>query len=347
MAEKKNETTYFSLLKEVETGNLRPVYVLHGEEPYYIDKLSDAIVNAALTEDERDFNLTIAYGNEADVKALVAQCNSFPVMAARQVVLLREAQNVGKGGNSSNLDYFSHYISRPLESTVLVICHKHGTIAARSELMTAVKGSEGCVAVESKKVTEWNVRGVINDYVKSLGCTIDEKSLIMLRDSVGTDLSRLFGEIDKLRLLVGEKGSITPELIEKNIGISKDYNNFELEDALIRKDAAKAFKIVDYFEKNPKNNPAIVTVAMMFGFFSNLLVGCTLRDKSQQGLVAELKVSPFRAKKMVEAMGRYKTASCVNIISYLRECDAKMKGINSRQDSYALLKELIYKVLHS
>ncbi len=347
MAEKKSEVTYSTLLKEIKSNKYRPVYVLHGEEAYYIDKLMDMIEANALSEDERDFNLTIAYGNEADVKALVAQCNSFPVMAERQVVILREAQNVGKAGNNSNLDYFSSYVSRPLESTVLVICYKHGTIPARSELMTAAKGNSQCAVMESKKVTEWNVRPVIMDYVKGAGCTIDEKSVIMLRDSVGTDLSRLFSEIDKLLLLVGSDQAITPELIERNIGISKDYNNFELEDALIRRDAAKAFKIIDYFEKNPKNNPAIVTVAMIYGFFSNLLVACTLKDKSPQNIAGELKVSPYRAKKIVDAMSKYRTVSCVNIISYLRECDAKMKGINSRQDSYALLRELIYKMLHS
>ena len=347
MAEKKAEITYSSLINEINAGKFRPVYVLHGEEAYYIDKLMEQIEANALTEDERDFNLTIAYGNEADVKALVAQCNSFPVMAERQVVILREAQNVGKAGNNSSLDYFSSYVSRPLESTVLVICYKHGTIPAKSEFMTAAKSSKPCAIMESKKVTEWNIRSVIVDYVKAAQCSIDEKSVIMLRDSVGTDLSRLFSEIDKLLLLVGNDRSISPELIERNIGISKDFNNFELEDALIRRDANKAFRIIDYFEKNPKNNPPIVTVALIYGFFSNLLVASTLKGKSPQAITAELKVSPFRAKKIVDAMSRYRTVSCVNIISFLRQCDAKMKGINSRQDSYALLRELIYKMLHS
>ena len=349
MPPKKNDISYFSLSQEIKNKQFRPIYVLQGEEPYYIDKLSDLIVDNALTEDERDFNLTIVYGVDADVKQVINACKQYPVMAQRQVVVLREAQNTSKPNVSieKELNQFKFYAQKPLDSTILVICFKGGNLKG-AEFLKELKASDNGVVFTSNKVRDYELPRLVVDYVNSVSCNIDDKAASMLADFVGTDLARLFGEIDKLKLLVGPDKRITPALIERNIGISKDYNNFELEDAFSNRNAEKVYRILDYFEKNPKNNPVVVTVSMLFSFFSNLLLIRTSRDKSDKGLMAQINTqSSFRPGKLKKAANSYSTLACVNIISYLRECDVKSKGQGSRQDSYSLLRDLAYKILHS
>lgn len=349
MPPKKNDISYFGLCNEIKNKQFRPIYVLQGEEPYYIDKLSDLIVENALTEDERDFNLTIVYGIDADIRQVVNACKQYPVMAQRQVVILREAQNMSKPGVSieKELNLFKFYAQKPLESTILVICNKGGNLKAL-EFLKELKASKAGVVFTSNKVRDYELPRMVVDYVKSAACYIDEKSATMLADFVGTDLARLFSEIDKLKMLVGPDKRITPDLIERNIGISKDYNNFELEDAFISRNAEKVYRILDYFEKNPKNNPAVITVSMLFSFFTNVLLVRTARDKSEKALLAQINSqSTFRLGKFKKAANNYSTLACVNIISYVRECDVKSKGQGSRQNAYDLLKDLAYKILHS
>ncbi|MBQ2484978.1 MAG: DNA polymerase III subunit delta, partial [Muribaculaceae bacterium] len=320
-----------------------------GEEPYYIDQLADAIVEAALTEDERDFNLSVYYGSDANVREVISTCQQYPTFADRRVVVLREAQNVGKQpGHAHDMDLFKLYAERPLASTVLVICNKGGAIKAKP-FTDQLKASGSGVVFDSARVrTDRDLQAAIANYATSIGAIIDVKSIRMLADFIGNDLSRMFGELDKLRLLVDTDNKITPELIERNIGISKDFNNFELEDALRNRDALKAYRIIDYFERNPKNNPVVVTVSMLFSFFSSVLLVRAAKDKSPEALMAALGTkSAWRVKKCQEAASRYTTQACVNIIGYLRECDARSKGVGSRQDAYKLLHELIFKILHS
>lgn len=336
---------------EIKNHKFRPIYVLQGEESYYIDKLSDLIVNNALTEDERDFNLTVAYGMDvADIKNIVAACRQYPVMAQHQVVVLREAQNVGKSnnkGNANELNLLRFYAEKPLESTILVICFKGGAMKA-AQFTNAMKKAGTGVVFTSEKVREWQLPKTVMEYCSASNVNIDEKSASMLSASIGSDLTRLFAEIDKLKILLGNDNRITPKLIEENIGISKDYNNFELEDALIARNAVKAYKIIDYYQRNPKNNPAVMVVSSLFGFFSNVLLVNTSRDRSDQGLMAAVNNrSPFRLKKFKQGAMAYNTRSCINVIGYIRECDMKSKGQGSRQDAYDLLKELVYKILHS
>lgn len=354
MAEKKASPTFFALRNEILNHKFRPIYVLHGEEPYYIDQLSELIVNTALTEDERDFNLEVYYGNDALVGDVINSCKQFPAFAQHRVVVLREAQLVPKQqGHKDDLQLFKHYAARPLASTILVICYKGGKMSAKQFADEAVKAHDTApvpgVIFESVKVKDSGLPALINTYCTSMNVAIDSKSAMMLAEFVGNDLSRLFGELDKLRILVGgsHKG-ITPELIEKNIGISKDYNNFELEDALTRRDAVKAYRIIDYFEKNPKNNSVQATVAMLFSFFSNVLIVRATKDQSPSALMAATgNKSSWRIGKFRDAARNYSTQACVNIISYLRECDVKSKGIGSRQEPHALLHELTYKILHA
>ncbi|MBP3739415.1 MAG: DNA polymerase III subunit delta [Muribaculaceae bacterium] len=349
MAEKKDTATYVALRKEVQSRKFRPIYVLNGEEPYYIDQLSDLIVNTALTEDERDFNLSVYYGSDADVREVISTCKQYPAFSQYKVVVLREAQNVEKQvGHKNDLDLLEHYALKPQPSTILVVCYKGGTLKSKPFLEAMKKEATGVVMSSAKVRDGRDLQAVIANYATAMGCNIDAKSVVMLADFIGNDLARMFGELDKLKILVGEGNAITPELIERHVGISKDYNNFELEDALRTRDAVKAYRIVDYYEKNPKNNAVQPTVATIFSFFANVLLVRASRDQSDGALMTVTGAkSPYRIKKFKDAARNYSTRACVNIISYLRDCDVKSKGIGSRQDGYALLRELIYKILHS
>lgn len=345
MAVKKETLSYIEIRNDIEKGKFQPIYVLMGEESYYIDELESLIVSHALTPDEKEFNLTIAYGLDADVRVVMNECKRYPVMAERQVVILREAQN------NKELDKFKFYAENPLESTILIVCYKHGNIKTTdkaTEFLKMLKAKSTGIVFESKKINENNVGRIITDYVVSKGGIIDTKAVSMLKDFVGTDLARIFSEVDKLFVLLGNNKQITPEIIERNIGISKDFNNFELEEAIRSKNALKAYQIINYFEKNPKNNPTVVTVGLLFSFFSNLLLARTAKVKTEQGIMDAIGTkSSYRAKLFIEAMKYYSTAGCVNVIGYLREFDTKSKGIKSRQNEYSLLRELIYKILHS
>lgn len=342
MAAKKDTLSYIEICNDIANGKFQPIYVLMGEESYYIDRIEDLIVSKALTPDEREFNLTIAYGLDTDVRTLMNACKRYPIMSQYQVVLMREAQN------NKELDLLRLYAEKPLESTILIVCHKHSNIKA-PEFIKELKAKQTGVVFESKKISENSVGQIITDYVNSKGGKIDSKATAMLKDFVGTDLSRIFGEVDKLHLILPDNNKhITPEIIERNIGISKDFNNFELEDAIRNKNALKANQIINYFEKNPKSNPTVLTIGLLFSFFSNLLLARTAKVKTEQGIMDAIGTkSPYRAKMFIEAMKYYSTAGCVNIIGYLREFDTKSKGINSRQNEYQLLRELIYKILHS
>ena len=349
MAEKKETVTYFSLQKDIEAGKFQPIYLLHGEEPYYIDRLSDLIVDKALSEDERDFNLSVYYGSEANVRDVIASCKEYPAFSQYKVVVLREAQNVSKqsGGRGKDLELFKLYAENPLRSTILVICHKGGAMSAKAFIDTMKKVQTG-VVFSSPKVSDFGLQPLITNYCASIGCNIDAKSAALLAESIGNDLSRLFGEIDKLKILVGENRMITPELIERNIGISKDYNSFELQDALSSRNAEKAYRILAYFERNSKEHPVQPVIVSLFNYFTSVLLVHSSKDKSAAHLMQVVGTkSQYRLNKIIDTGRRYSKMACVNIIGYLRECDVKSKGMGSRQDPYDLLNELIFKILHS
>lgn len=348
MAVKRETVTFTTLSKEIKSGQFRKIYVLQGEEPYYIDRLQQLIIDTALTEDQRDFNLSLYYGNNANVREVISACRQYPAFSQYKVVIVREAQLIPKQqGHKNDLDLFASYAEKPLASTILVICHKEAALKSKP-LTDILKTMKDAVVFDSPKVREGReLNALIVNYANSLGSNIDNKATSMLADHIGTDIDRLFSELDKLAML-SDDGNITPLLIEQNIGISKDFNNFELEDALSNRNAVKAFRIVDYFERNPKNNPSIASVAMLFSYFSNVLLVATARDKSLEEIMALVGTrSQWRARKYLEATRMYNTRSLVNIIGYLRECDTRSKGIGSRQDQFQLLKELIYKILHA
>lgn len=333
--------TFEQIKADILARRFKPVYLLMGEESYYIDELTNLFVEKVLPEEERDFNQTILYGRETDVRNLITLARGFPMMSEYQLIVVKEAQDMSK------LDELSVYVQNPLASTILVINYKNGLFDKRKKL-TAEINKHG-VIFESNKVPEYKMPAFISSYIQSKGLTIDGKSAQMLADYLGNDLKKFTNEIEKLLIaLPPNNRQITADIIELNIGISKDFNNFELLKAVVEKNIVKVNQIADYFEKNPKNNPMILTLTVLFNFFSNLMICYWAKDKSEQGLAAELGLrSSYQAKDYVQAVRNYNAFKCMEVISLLRAYDAKGKGIgNISTPDGELLKELLYKITH-
>ncbi len=341
MATKTSPTLAFAQLRQqIRSGHTSPVYLLHGSEGYFTDELVKTF-EELVPEEERDFNLYIMYGHEASPEAVVEVCRRFPMMADRIVVILKEAQNM----RADQLKKFRKYISDPNPTTVLVIASR-GEAVKSKEVLSAIKDMG--VVFESAKLSDRDILPAISALVKEKQLTIDAKALSMLRDHIGSDMSRLYNEIDKLALILGPGSMITPEAVERNIGISKDYNNYELLDAINTRNAAKVFAIVDYFASNPRSNPSAVTATVLFNQFSNLLIYHYTRDKSPSGYMDALGLkSPWALKHYELAARNYNVRQTIEIISAIREFDARSKGIGSRQGEYALLRDLAFRILTS
>ncbi len=338
MASNAPSLIYPQLRRDLQAGKIAPVYLLHGEEGYFIDELVKEF-ERLVPEDSRDFNLYVLYAPETGVDTPMDICRRYPIMSDRQVVILKEAQAI----RSDQLNRLHHYASRPNDSTVFVICSRGATVKGK-ELIAAVK--KNGVVFSSQKLKERDIIPAISELVKDKNLNIEPKALAMLRDYIGTDLSRLYNEIGKLAFILGEGAMITPEAIERNIGISKDYNNFELVEALNARNAVKAFTIARYFAENPKNNPTVVTVATLFNHFSNILVYHYTADKTKNGYMNALGFKNEWQLKFFEAAPRaYNVRQTIEIISALRECDTRSKGIDSRQNEYDLLHDLIFRIL--
>ena len=337
----KQEITCDDILKELRAKQYRPVYYLMGEEPYYIDLIADYITDNILTETEKEFNLTVVYGADVDMATVINAAKRYPMMSEHQVVVVKEAQNI------RNMEELSYYLQKPLLSTILVICHKHVVLDRRKKLAAEIEKTG--VLFESKKVKDAQLPAFITSYMKRKGIDVEPKATAMLADFVGADLSRLTGELEKL-IITLPKGHtrVTTEQIEKNIGISKDYNNFELRSALVEKDVLKANKIIKYFEENPKTNPIQMTLSLLFGFFSNLMLAYYAPEKSEQGIANMLGLrTPWQAKDYLAAMRRYNGVKTMQIIGEIRYADAKSKGVgNPSLSDGDILRELVFKILH-
>ena len=311
---------------------------MHGDEGYYIDELVRRFENI-LSEEEREFNLHVLYAPEVEPGAVMDLCMQYPMMADRQVVILKEAQSVP----ADRINKLHRYVASPAETTILVICCR-GAQARGKELLAAVRAKG--VNFESKKLSDYNAPAVIGAFIKAKGLKADPKALDMLIDYVGTDLSRLYNEIDKLMTALGAGATVTAEAVERNIGMSKDYNNFELVDALAVKDSGKVFRIADYFRSNPKNNPLVVSASTIFSFFADLLAAYYCADKSDNGIMAELKLRwPGQIKRYRAAMQRYNAFQVIEIIAAIRRYDAMSKGVGSRQSDHNLFHDLLFHIL--
>ena len=337
----KQELSCDDILKELRAKQYRPIYYLMGEESYYIDLIADYITDNVLSETEKEFNLTVVYGADVDIATVINAAKRYPMMSEYQVVIVKEAQAI------RNMEELSFYLQKPLNSTILVICHKHGTLDKRKKLAAEVE--KVGILFESKKIKDSQLPAFINSYMKRKGIDMEPKASAMLADFVGTDLSRLTGELEKLiiTLPAGQK-RVTPEQIEKNIGISKDYNNFELRSALVEKDILKANKIIKYFVENPKTNPIQMTLSLLFNFYSNLMLSYYSPEKTEQGIASWLGLkSPWAARDYLTAMRRYNGVKTMQIIGEIRYADAKSKGIsNASMSDGDILRELVFKILH-
>ena len=319
------ETTYEEIARELKNRIYKPVYYLMGEESYYIDRISEYIAQTVLNENEKEFNQTIVYGADTDIATVINAAKRYPMMSKYQVVIVKEAQNI------KNIEELAYYLQKPLDSTILVLCHKHGTLDRRKKLAAEIE--KVGVLFESKKIKDAQLPGFISSYLKRRSVEIEPKA----------------GELEKLIItLPREQKRITPEQIERNIGISKDYNNFELRNALVAKDVFKANQIIKYFEENPKTNPLQMTLSVLFNLFSNLMLAYYAPDKSEQGIANQLGLkSPWQSKDYMAAMRKYSGVKVMQIIGEIRYCDAKSKGVgNPSLEDGDLLRELVYKILH-
>jgi DNA polymerase-3 subunit delta len=328
------------LVADIKNGNLKPIYFLMGEEPYYIDKISDFIEDNVLSEEEKGFNQMVLYGRDVTIEDIVSNAKRYPMMAERQVVIVKEAQDL-----SRTIEKLVAYAENPQPTTVLVINFKYKKIDKRKALYKSLK--KDYVVFESKKLYENQVAEWIRRTLSPKGYSISPKAAQMLVEFLGTDLSKINNELEKLQLIIKKETQITPELIEENIGISKDYNNFELRKAIGDRNHLKAYKIVNYFADNPKDNPMVVTVSLLFSFFSQLLHLHGLHDKSPRAVASSLKVNPYFVNEYLTAARNYPMKKVSSVISTLREFDVKSKGVGANAIQQGdLLKELMVKILN-
>ena len=334
--------TFEQIMTELKKGIYRPVYVLMGEEPYFIDVITDFIDENALTEEEKSFNHTIMYGRDTDVYKLLNAAKRFPMMAQRQVVIVKEAQNV------DDIDNLQYYFEKPTPSTVLVICYKFKSIDKRSKFYKILDKSKDVAVLESKPLRDYQIPDWINGFIKEHGYTIIPAASSLLGEYLGADLSKIVNELNKLMisLPVNEK-KITLEHIETNIGISKEYNIFELQNAVGEKNILKANRIIDHFARNPKNGPVVLVISTLYSYFLKILKYHYLNDKSQSAVASALKVNPYFVKDFESAARKYVAPKIIQIISILREYDLKSKGVgNSSASDGDLMKEMIFKIIH-
>ncbi|WP_127020576.1 DNA polymerase III subunit delta [Flagellimonas beolgyonensis] len=327
------------IVSEINSGRPKPIYFLMGEEPYYIDKISQYIAENVLSEEEKGFNQMVLYGKDTSVDEVVANAKRFPMMADYQVVIVKEAQHL-----SRTIESLVSYAENPQPTTILVICFKYKKLDKRKKLYKAVQKSG--VLFESNKLYENQVSDWIRRAMAGKGYSISPKSCIMLVEFLGTDLSKINNELDKLTLVVSTETEITPELIEEHIGISKDFNNFELKKAIGERDVKKASRIIDYFAQNPKDNPFVVTVTLLSTFFAQLLQYHGLNDHSPGNVAKVLGVNPYFVKEFTVAAKNYPMKRVSGIISSLRELDLKGKGVGaSNMEQSDLLKELLAEIV--
>ncbi|WP_430966922.1 DNA polymerase III subunit delta [Spongiimicrobium sp. 2-473A-2-J] len=327
------------IVADIRNGTIAPVYFLMGEEPYYIDKIAAFIEDHVLTEEERGFNQMVLYGKDVSIESIVSNAKRYPMMAEKQVVIVKEAQHL-----SRSIDSLSSYVDQPQTSTVLVICYKYAKLDKRKKLYKSLQNNG--VLFESKKLYENQVSEWIRKVMQGRGYRIAPKAAMLLVEFLGTDLSKINNELEKLQLVIPKEKEITAEAIEENIGISKDYNNFELKKAIGERNILKATRIINYFAQNPKDNPLVVTITLLHTFFSQLLNYHGLNDHSPRNVASTLGVNPYFVSEYQIAAKNYPMKKVSRIIAQLRELDLKGKGVGAQNISQAdLLKELLVKII--
>lgn len=332
--------TYLDILKDLKNKNYSPVYFLMGEEPYFIDLITNYIEQNALSEEEKTFNQMVLYGKDTDVPGIIEAARRFPMMSSHQVVIVREAQGLAK------IEDLIYYVDNPLSSTILVVNYKYKKLDKRKKLFKAIE--QKGVILDSRRLYDDKIPAWINSYLGVHKKKIEPKAAMILTEFLGNDLGKIANELDKLVLIL-EQGDdlINPKHIEENIGISKDYNNFELNNALAQRNVLKANRIVRYFESNPRSNPITLSITSMYFFFSKLLNYHFLKDRSRRNVASVLRIDPYFVQDYERASKNYNPSRTVRAISLLREFDLKSKGFGNVSVPHGdLLKELVYKIIH-
>ncbi|MFS4415325.1 DNA polymerase III subunit delta [Maribacter sp. 2307ULW6-5] len=327
------------IVGQIRKGDIKPIYFLFGEEAYFIDKLAEFIGNSILTEEERGFNQMVVYGKDVSMDDVVANAKRYPMMADRQVVIVREAQHL-----SRNIDQLLPYAKNPQPTTVLVFCYKYKKLDKRKALYKAIEKNGRCM--ESKKLYENQVTDWLRNKLLADGYPISHKAAILLVEYLGTDLGKINNELDKLKAILPKETEITPSHIETNIGISKDYNNFELKRAIGERNITKATRIIHYFAQNPKDNPFVLTITLLHTFFSQLLKYHGLTDHNPRNVAQALGINPYFVREFQTAAKNYPMRRVSQIVGHIREMDMKSKGVGAQNLHQAdLLKELLVKII--
>lgn len=330
--------TFSSIKADIRKGNLNPVYLLHGEESYFIDSLVE-MFDKVIPEGDRDFNMHTLYASQVDMSSVMSICHQFPMMSDRQMVILKECQSASK----TILGQLTPYLENPNPLTVLVLCYR-GVKFDSTPILKAIKAGGGII-YESKKVYENTAPAFVDDLAKDFGVSIEADGVRMLIENLGADLAKISNEVEKLALILGKGAMITPAAIEINVGISREYNNRELTESISKRNFVKSMKIINYFKSNPKSNPTVVTGAVLFNYFSDLLIAQFTPDKSPSSLKNALGLrSEFMASPFINGMRNFNAWQTIEIINLIRRFDAQIKGNGSRQPEYTLLEELIYKI---
>ena len=335
--------TYDSIMRDLKERKFKPVYYLMGDEAYYIDKICDWIAENALQPEERDFNQTILFGSDVNASQIADAAKRYPMMAEHQVLIVKEAQNI------KNTEPLEKYFKAPMPSTILVMCHKNGTIDGRKREYVKSIQQVG-VLFESKKLKDWQLPPFIEKYLTARGASIDQKSMQLIADSIGADLSRLTGELDKVLLSLPEQDKrVTPQVVEDQIGVSKDFNGFELRDAIVNRNVYKANQIIKYFDENPKAGSIYALLPLLFNYFQNLMIAYYCPQRNNEKELAQwldLK-STWGIREYMTGMRNYTGMKVLQIIGKMREMDAKSKGLDNPNTSAGeLMKELIFFILH-
>jgi DNA polymerase-3 subunit delta len=331
-------------MTDLRAKKFAPVYFLQGEETFYIDLIANYIEEHALSPADKSFNQVVIYGKDAAMAAILTHARRFPMMAEKQVVIVKEAQDIQDLSKETGSKLLLDYLKNPAPTTILVFCHKHKSLDKRKEL--GKKIDQYSTALNCKKIYDNQLPEFVEEYAREKKISIDERAIVALCEYVGNDLHRLANEIDKL-LIAAQGNAITVDHVMNGVGVSKEYNIFELQKAIIRKDALLANKIVNYFEANTRKNPAIPVVAFLYSFFSKLLAATQVPDKTDKGLVSALKISPYAARDYLSALRQYPTEKIIYTISSLRDADLKLKGVNSGSDTEGqILRELVYRIVY-
>lgn len=345
------------ILTDLRRKILKPVYFFFGEEPYYIDQLSDYIEEHILSPEEKEFNQDVVYGKESSLSAIIGLARQYPMLSEWRVVLVKEAQDLRdlakKADDSEDAEpapeggvkLLQNYLEKPVTSTILVFCYKHKPFDKRTSLAKSMQ--KHAVMLETKRLYDNQVPQWITEYVKSAGMAINPRASFMMSEFLGNDLSKIANEVSKLVISMKPGQEITPELVQEKIGISKDYSVFELQDALCAKDVLKANRIVSFFAANPKENPAPLVLATLYNYFTKVLRFHFLADKSKFAAAQSLGVNPFFVEGYARAASNYPTGKLKQVFAALKECDLRSKGIdNSSVPEGELMKELVFKILH-